>query len=91
MSSASVDTSRVAPIACDAREDLLDFKLLDTSLLKFWPDFPDKKTAIIMNIFPSVTVQQISNTLATRQLRPKEWTASSSCGPSSASRTTHRK
>ena len=48
-----------------------NFKLLDTSLLKFWPDFPDKKTAIIMNIFPSVTVQQISNTLATRQLRPK--------------------
>lgn len=47
------------------------FKLLDTSMLRLWPDFDDRKTAIIMNIFPSVTVQQIFNTLATRQLRPK--------------------
>jgi anthranilate 1,2-dioxygenase large subunit len=46
------------------------FKLLDTSMLRLHADFQDKKTAIIMNIFPSLTVQQIFNTIATRQLRP---------------------
>lgn len=48
-----------------------NYRLLDTSLLQLLPDFADRKTSIIMNVFPSVTVQQIFNTIATRQLRPK--------------------
>lgn len=46
-----------------------NFKLRDQSLLRLHRDFADKTSSIVMNIFPSVTVQQIFNTIATRQLR----------------------
>ncbi|HEV7138496.1 MAG TPA: Rieske 2Fe-2S domain-containing protein, partial [Steroidobacteraceae bacterium] len=67
------DDDRTAADQAYAGQEKYDqsFKLLDTSLLRMHPDFQDKKTAIIMNIFPSVTVQQIFNTIATRQLLPK--------------------
>jgi anthranilate 1,2-dioxygenase large subunit len=48
-----------------------NYKLADPSLMKSRPDFDDGVANRIMAIFPSIVVQQILNTLATRQIRPK--------------------
>ncbi|MBD2465751.1 Rieske 2Fe-2S domain-containing protein [Oscillatoria sp. FACHB-1407] len=47
------------------------YKLVDPSILKQRPDFDDGVANRIMSVFPSVVVQQILNTLATRHIRPK--------------------
>jgi anthranilate 1,2-dioxygenase large subunit len=48
-----------------------NYKLADPSILKGRPDFTDGVANRIMSVFPSVVVQQILNTLATRHIRPK--------------------
>lgn len=47
------------------------YGLADNSLLASRPDFPDGVANMIMTVFPSVVIQQIMNTMATRQIRPK--------------------
>jgi anthranilate 1,2-dioxygenase large subunit len=47
------------------------YDLADPMLLAGRPDFPDGIANMIMMLFPSVVVQQIMNTMATRQIRPK--------------------
>lgn len=46
-----------------------EIELRDTSMLTYRPEFPDTMTLAIMSIFPNVVVQQIGNSLATRQIR----------------------
>lgn len=46
------------------------FALQDPSLLKSKKDYPDDITLVILGIFPSLVVHQISNTLALRQVIP---------------------
>lgn len=47
------------------------FTLDDPSLIEGRPEFPDGITLAIQSIFPGLVVQQISNSLALRQLLPK--------------------
>ena len=47
------------------------YSLTDPSLMAGRPDFNDNINLAITSIFPSVVVQQIMNTLATRHIRPK--------------------
>ena len=47
------------------------YSLSDPSLMEGRPDFNDNINLAITSIFPSVVVQQIMNTLATRHIRPK--------------------
>ena len=47
------------------------YSLADPSLLEGRPDFNDGMTVQITSVFPGLVVQQIMNTLATRQIRPK--------------------
>lgn len=47
------------------------YSLADPSLMQGRPDFNDGINLQITSIFPSVVVQQILNTLATRHIRPK--------------------
>ena len=44
------------------------YSLLDPSVLAGWPEFEDGDTLCIHVIFPNLVVQQIANTLATRQI-----------------------
>jgi anthranilate 1,2-dioxygenase large subunit len=44
------------------------YTLSDPSLLAGWPEFADGETLCIHVIFPNLVVQQIANTLATRQI-----------------------
>lgn len=44
-------------------------QLLDTSMIKFHREYDDAISLAICGIFPNATVHQISNSLATRQLR----------------------
>jgi anthranilate 1,2-dioxygenase large subunit len=50
---------------------IANYSLSDPSLMAGRPDFNDNINLQITSIFPSVVVQQIMNTLATRQIRPK--------------------
>lgn len=47
------------------------YSLRDPRLLQGRPDFNDGVTVQITSVFPSVVMQQIVNTLATRHVRPK--------------------
>ncbi|WP_454916216.1 aromatic ring-hydroxylating dioxygenase subunit alpha [Xanthobacter sediminis] len=47
------------------------FKLKDPSLLRGRKEYPDPVTLLIMSVFPSLVVHQISNTLCFRQVLPK--------------------
>jgi len=47
------------------------YTLNDPSVLQGWPEFADGYTLAIHVLFPGLVVQQIANTLATRQLLPK--------------------
>ncbi len=44
--------------------------LRDPSVLEFRPEFDDNIALLIQSLFPSVVLQQIQNTLATRQIVP---------------------
>ena len=46
-------------------------KLLDETLLKTVPEFPDGYGSTICSLFPNGVFQQIRNSLATRQIRPR--------------------
>ena len=50
---------------------IASYSLTDPSLMAGRPDFNDDINLAITSIFPSVIIQQIMNTLATRQIRPK--------------------
>jgi anthranilate 1,2-dioxygenase large subunit len=50
---------------------IASYSLTDPSLMAGRPDFNDNINLAITSIFPSVVVQQIMNTLATRHIRPK--------------------
>lgn len=50
---------------------IANYSLSDPSLMQGRPDFNDNINLAITSIFPSVILQQIMNTLATRQIRPK--------------------
>jgi phenylpropionate dioxygenase-like ring-hydroxylating dioxygenase large terminal subunit len=50
---------------------IASYSLSDPSLLMGRPDFNDDINLAITSIFPSVVIQQIMNTLATRHIRPK--------------------
>jgi len=50
---------------------IANYALSDPSLMQGRPDFNDNINLAITSIFPSVILQQIMNTLATRQIRPK--------------------
>lgn len=62
-----------ASSASDAvgQDKVLNYSLADPSLMRGRPDFNDGVTVSITSIFPSLVVQQIMNTLATRHIRPK--------------------
>jgi len=45
-----------------------EFSLQDMSLLQGRPDFNDGITLVILGVFPNLVLQQISNTLAVRQI-----------------------
>ena len=45
--------------------------LRDPSLVAFYDEEGDRKAVNMMTVFPSVFFQRLSNTLATRQIRPK--------------------
>jgi anthranilate 1,2-dioxygenase large subunit len=47
------------------------YDLRDPSLLESRPDHDDGIANMIMSLFPSVVVQQIKNTMATRHIRPR--------------------
>jgi len=55
----------------DTRTFNADFTLADPSLLAGRPDFDDGVTLVILAVFPNLVVQQISNTLAVRQIIPR--------------------
>lgn len=44
-------------------------RLRDTSMLRYVPEFEDRISLAICGIFPNATIHQISNSLATRQVR----------------------
>lgn len=46
-------------------------RLEDPAMLRYRPEFPDGMTLSITSIFPNVVFQQIGNSLATRQIRPR--------------------
>lgn len=48
-----------------------DYRLLDTSMLRYRKEYDDDVTLSILSIFPNVVFQQIENSLATRQIRCK--------------------
>jgi anthranilate 1,2-dioxygenase large subunit len=48
-----------------------DIKLADPSLVAYYPDRNDDINIAILSLFPSWVIQQISNSLATRQIRPR--------------------
>lgn len=69
-------TADDAKIYKDNRAFNSEFTLQDPSVLAGKPDFDDDITVVILALFPNVIVQQISNTLAVRQIvtyGPKEF------------------
>ncbi len=64
--------------ASDGNQDLKDLgvfhesmSLADPSLLEFRDETGDGRAIMMMALFPSVLFQRLSNTLATRQIRPR--------------------
>jgi len=49
-----------------------NFRLKDSRLLDPVKEFPDTTTVVMQTIWPNVIIQQQSNTLAIRQLRPRD-------------------
>jgi anthranilate 1,2-dioxygenase large subunit len=45
--------------------------LQDPTLLRFYPEFPDRRTTTIAAVFPNAVFQQIRNALAARQIHPR--------------------
>lgn len=55
----------------DTRTFNTEFTLADPSLLKGRQEFADGVSLVILAVFPNLVVQQISNTLAVRQIIPR--------------------
>ncbi len=72
---AALISRRGAQQASDATADmksfLADFSLADPRLLEPVKEFPGEATVVMQTIWPTLIVQQQSNTLATRQLVPR--------------------
>lgn len=49
-----------------------DFTLADPRLLEPVKEFPDEATVVMQTVWPNLIVQQQSNTLAVRQIRPRD-------------------
>ncbi|QIP37010.1 Rieske 2Fe-2S domain-containing protein [Komagataeibacter rhaeticus] len=49
----------------------MNIKLKDPSLLRYHKEFPDDLTLAVTSLFANAALQQIGNTLAVRQLRPR--------------------
>ena len=62
--------------ASDATQDMAnlkeDFALADPRLLDPVKEFPDDATVVMQTIWPNLIVQQQSNTLALRQIQPRD-------------------
>lgn len=67
-SSASNDAERDGAVYQGIRTMNSRFALQDPSLLESRREFPDDITLVILAVFPNVLIQQISNTLAVRQI-----------------------
>lgn len=67
----SDDAKDTAKAYEDVRAHNTGFSLNDPRLLQGKPDFGDGIGTTIISVFPNLIVQQIANTLATRQIRPK--------------------
>jgi anthranilate 1,2-dioxygenase large subunit len=66
------DFAQAAPADTIGQDNFIaGYALTDPSLMAGRPDFNDNIGLAITSIFPSVVVQQIMNTLATRHIRPK--------------------
>jgi anthranilate 1,2-dioxygenase large subunit len=48
-----------------------DMKLAEPTLVAYYPDRNDDINIAIMSLFPNCVIQQIANSLATRQIRPR--------------------
>jgi anthranilate 1,2-dioxygenase large subunit len=66
--SSSNDDSRDKAVYEGSRTFDSGFRLQDPSLLKGRAEFDDGVTLVILSVFPNLVVQQISNTLAVRQI-----------------------
>ena len=49
----------------------MNMKLKDPSLLRYYKEFPDDLTLAVTSLFANAALQQIGNTVAVRQLRPR--------------------
>jgi anthranilate 1,2-dioxygenase large subunit len=49
----------------------MNIKLKDPSLLRYHQEFPDDLTLAVTSLFANAALQQIGNTLAVRQIRPR--------------------
>ncbi|MEQ8858966.1 MAG: aromatic ring-hydroxylating dioxygenase subunit alpha [Pseudomonadales bacterium] len=62
--------------ASDATRDMqnlrVDFELQDARLLDPVKEFPDDATVVMQTVWPNLIVQQQSNTLALRQIQPRD-------------------
>lgn len=69
-STAGNDSARDKAVYQDARSFNTEFRLQDPSLLRGRAEFDDDITLVILSVFPNLVLQQISNTLAVRQIIP---------------------
>jgi salicylate 5-hydroxylase large subunit len=61
-----------SPLTADIQNVKENFELLDPRLLDPVKEFSDDATVVMQTIWPNLIVQQQSNTLALRQIRPRE-------------------
>src|SRR3546814_9383788 len=64
----SNDAARDSEVYQDSRSFDTSFSLQDPSLLAGRSEFPDGITLVILALYPNLILQQISNTLAVRQI-----------------------
>src|SRR5512135_735004 len=63
---------QVTDATTEMKSFLADFKLHDPTLLQPVREFPGSATVVMQTIWPNLIVQQQSNTLATRQILPRD-------------------
>lgn len=68
-----LDATAEAPTASydDTGRGDMEIKLRDPALMACYKEFPDDLTLAISSLFPGAALQQISNTLAVRQIRTR--------------------
>ncbi|MEC7367673.1 MAG: aromatic ring-hydroxylating dioxygenase subunit alpha [Pseudomonadota bacterium] len=63
---------KASPLTADIKNVKENFELSDPRLLDPVKEFSDDATVVMQTIWPNLIVQQQSNTLALRQIRPRE-------------------